>query len=67
MQKTYKFKKGDRPVLDQVYDLLGIIPNDAIHQDDIGEPNSDINPDNDSGESILFLKNVTIKIDIKVT
>ena len=68
MKHNYKFKKGDRPPLDEVYAILGIIPQDAIHQDDISDPSRyGFAPDNDSGESILFLKNVTIKIDIKVT
>lgn len=64
MIKTYKYKKGDRPHLDTVYPILGLIPYDAIHQDDIADYQDGMNPDNDSGESVLFLKNVTIKIEV---
>jgi hypothetical protein len=67
MIKTYKYKKGDRPCLDEVYALLGIIPSDAIYQDDIADSKGGHDPDNDSGESVLFLKDVTIKINISVS
>ena len=61
----YKFKKGDRVSLDEVYDIQALIPNDAYDQDDYSD--YVIGGDNDSGESILFLKNVTITVNVKVS
>jgi len=65
--KTYKFKKGDTYSLDLVYDLIGIIPLSSYEQDDIADSRYYGDPDNDCGESVRFIKNVTIKIDIKVS
>ena len=66
MKQTYKYKKGDRPHLDEVYDIVNLIPNDAMHQDDLFESRDGMNPNNDSGESVLFLKDVTIKVEVIV-
>ena len=64
---TYRFKKGDRPHLDDVYNILSIIPNETYFQHDIADSNpNDTTEENDSGESILFLKNVTIKVTITI-
>ena len=65
--KTYKYKKGDRPHLDEVYMIMGIIPADAYYQDDIAENQHGMDSNNDCGESVLFLKNVTIKIETTIT
>ncbi len=63
IKNVYTYKKGDRPSLDEVYSILGVIPNDVYHQDDINESNIfDPENKNDSGESILFLKDITINI-----
>ena len=64
MKKTYRYKKGDRPHLDEVYDIVSLIPSDAMHQDDLFDSRDGHNPDNDGGESVLFLKDVTIKIEV---
>jgi len=64
-QKTYKFTAGDRYHLDQVYSLLGIIPNDTYEQDDMSLYRYDNG--NDCGESVKFLKNVKIKIIMEIT
>jgi len=63
--ETHTFKKGDRLLLDQIYHIYGLIPHDSIHQDDIAD-NTILN-DNDCGETVLFLKNVKIVIDITVS
>ena len=66
--KTHKFKKGDVVHLDTVYNLIGVIPLDTYNQDDIGDTPGGYHVDgNDSGETLRFIKNVTIKIDVKVT
>ena len=62
--RQYSFKKGDTLMLDQVYNILGIIPNDTYDQDDIAE--STICNDNDAGETIRFKKNVDISIKVLV-
>lgn len=65
--KHFSYKKGERPHLDEVYDILGIIPSDTYFQHDFCDEDArDNNPDFDSGESILFLKDVTITITIEV-
>ena len=67
-QRTYRFKKGERPHLDEVCHLLGLLPLDCYYQDDIADSNShDEDNDNDAGESILFLKNVTVVTKVTVT
>ncbi|MCK4786283.1 MAG: hypothetical protein KAV87_21175 [Desulfobacteraceae bacterium] len=64
LERKISYLKGDRPQLDEVYDVIGVLPNDAYHQDDL--LGSSILNDNDSGESILFLKDVDIDITIIV-
>ncbi len=64
--KTYKFKKGEVYTLDCVYDIFGLIPTDAYDQDDIANSRRSHGKTNDSGETLKFKKNVTIKIDVKV-
>lgn len=60
-----RFKKNKVYQLDDVYNYLGIIPNECYHQDDIGESNRTEN--NSCGEEIKFIKNVTLKIEIKIS
>lgn len=59
-QEVHKFKKGEVYLLDSIYRLRGIIPYDSYGQDDIldrwGEDNT--------RESIKFVKDVTLKISI---
>jgi len=59
-----KFSKGATYALDQVYDILGLLPSETYHQDDI----SDYTPfgGNSCGEEITFLKDVTVKITVSV-
>lgn len=61
----HRFKKGETYTLDQIYDIQGIIPNEAYDQDDIGDWT--IINDNDSGETVRFVKNVELTIKIKIT
>jgi hypothetical protein len=60
----YKFKKGQTVSLDSVYGILSLIPTDAYEQDD---PAFWKDPGNDSGESIRFIADVQIRLDVKVT
>jgi hypothetical protein len=57
----YKFTKGQVVHLDDVYDILGVIPGDTYEQDDPA------NPHGDRGESLRFVKNIEIKIHIRVS
>lgn len=64
-RRVYNFKKGDRPHLDQVMDILGVIDPDFYHQDDIGEAYKyDPKKENDAGESVLFLRDVRITVTV---
>ena len=63
--ETIKYRKGETYALDQVIKYISVIPNDTFDQDDPSDYT--ITGDNDSGETIRFIKNVTIKIDVKVT
>jgi hypothetical protein len=58
--KIYKFKKGQIVHLDLVYEIHGLIPMDAYKQADPADKN------NDSGESLEFIKNVEIRIEVKI-
>ncbi len=62
-KRKYVFKKGDRPPLDEVYDIISIIPIDATYQDDINDKRI---PENDAGESVLFLKDVIVEIKLTI-
>ena len=65
MKEIHTYKKGERVHLDDVYRIYNLIPLDCTYQDDIND--STCLNDNDSGESVLFLKNVKIEISITVT
>lgn len=57
-----RFKKGQKIHLDEVYHMLGLIPEETYDQDDaLGHDGGD------NGESITFKKNVEIKTSVKVT
>jgi hypothetical protein len=56
----YKFKKGQKVHLDDVYEILGIIPRESYDQADPAF-------DDDAGEWLTFTKNVEINIKIKVS
>lgn len=60
-----KFRKNKRYHLDDVYNYLSIIPNECYHQDDIVD--NTLTNDNSAGEEIIFLKNVALKIEIKIS
>ena len=66
VKKKYKFKKGQTVHLDSVYEILGIIPLSTYNQDDPGNTGYS-DSDNDSGETLKFIKNVDISINVKVT
>ena len=59
--ETYRFKVGDVCHLDEVYKIMGLLPESAFLQDDPSDPSGD------GGESITFLKNVEISVIVKVT
>jgi hypothetical protein len=59
--EIYKFKKGQRVNLDDIYPIMGLLPEGSFHQDDISEDGGD------AGESLLFLENVTVKVSVRVT
>ncbi len=63
--KKYEFKKGQVVHLDDVYKLLGIIPGETIHTKDLADYGPYDSADYD--ENVKFLKNVSIKIQIKIS
>ena len=63
-QEIHKFKKGESVYLDRVINILGLIPTDCYEQDD--PIDWTITGDNDSGETVRFLKDVEIKASVKV-
>lgn len=62
MKVIKTLKKGERYSLDYVYPYLGTIPTSSYHQHEITLEKIHLD-DNDSGESILMLETVHIRIE----
>lgn len=66
MQIERTLTKGVRYALDDVYAFLGLIPEEAYHQFDIGDPQDMKHPDYDAGDSILMLETVKVYIHVRM-
>jgi hypothetical protein len=64
MKTKYTFLNGKTYHLDHAYAVLALIPVDCYDQDDTADRK--YTNQNDSGETLRFIKTVTITVDVKV-
>lgn len=62
IDRKAKYKKGDKVHLDEVMDILGLIPHEYYKQDDPAD--WEIGNDNTSGEIVEFLADFELKATI---
>ena len=55
--EKHRFKKGQEVHIDTIYHFVGLIPNECYDQD---------TEDANSGDIIVFIKDVTIKFEVIV-